>query len=78
MSKRHNSNDKRPQPHALRPREHYTKKNGVWKAKMSFENEASADMWVEAHSSSRLTWKVYECSICHKFHLSSIRSEEDE
>ena len=70
--------DKRPLPHALRPREHYTKKNGVWKAKMSFENEASANMWVEAHSLSRLTWMVYECSVCHKFHLSSIRSTEDE
>nr|DAP95113.1 MAG TPA: hypothetical protein [Caudoviricetes sp.] len=71
--------DKRPVPHALRPREHYVKKNGVWKAKMSFETEASANNWVAMHSSLRLAWRVYECSVCHKYHLSSIRKgEEDE
>lgn len=70
--------DKRPVPHALAPREHYTKKNGSWKPKMSFETEASADNWVLLHSSPGLTWRVYECPICHKYHLSSIRKEEDE
>lgn len=70
--------DKRPVPHTLRPREHYTKKNGVWKAKMSFETEASANNWVAIHSSLKLTWRVYECPVCHKYHLSSIRKENDE
>lgn len=32
-------------------REHYVKKGGSWKAKMSFEDEASADNWVTIHSS---------------------------
>lgn len=70
--------DKRPVPHALRPREHYTKKNGVWKAKQAFPTEASARNWINMHSTSRLTWVCYECSICHQWHLSSIRKEEDE
>lgn len=78
MSKRHNPKDKRPVPHALRPREHYVKKNGVWKAKMGFPSRASANNWINIHSTPRLTWRVYECSVCHKYHLSSIREEEDE
>lgn len=70
-------NDKRPVEHHLAPREHYVRKNGSWKPKMSFENEASAVNWIESHSSSRLTWRFYVCSVCGKIHLSSIRPEED-
>ena len=78
MSKRHIVHDRRPQPHCLAPREHYVMRGGSWKPKMSFEDEASANNWVALHSSRVLTWRVYECSVCHKFHLSSIRKEEDE
>ncbi len=76
MSKRHNSNDKRPRPHAIAPREHYVKKNGSWKAKMSFPSRASANNWINIHSTPRLTWVCYECTICHHWHLSSIRKED--
>lgn len=78
MSKRHIIHDRRPLPHSLAPREHYVMRGGSWKPKMSFEDEASADNWVAIHSSPGLTWRVYECSLCHKFHLSSIRKDEDE
>lgn len=70
MSKRHSSNDKRPQPRALAPREHYTKKNGSWKQKMVFENEASCNNYIELHPFFRKNGYVsYECSVCHKWHL---------
>ena len=78
MTNRKRYNDKRPRERRLAPREHYVKKNGSWKPKMSFETEASANNWIAMHSSLRLTWRVYECLVCHKFHLSSIRKEEDE
>lgn len=78
MSKHREYNDKRPRPHSLAPREHYVRKGGSWKPKMSFPTRASANNWVALHSSRVLTWRVYECSQCHKFHLSSIRKEEDE
>lgn len=78
MSKVHSSKDKRPQPHGLAPREHYVRKGGSWKAKMSFPTRASADNWVAIHSSPILTWRVYECPVCHYFHLSSIRKDDEE
>lgn len=78
MCKKRFMSDRRPQPHSLAPREHYVRKGGSWKAKMSFDDEASADNWVALHSSPGLTWKVYECSVCHKFHLSSIRIDDEE
>lgn len=78
MMKKRNYHDMRPRPNGVAPREHYVKKGGRWKAKISFEDEASADNWVAIHSSPGLTWKVYECSVCHKFHLSSMRKGDEE
>ena len=78
MGKLRKFNDKRPAPNGLAPREHYVRKGGSWKAKMSFEDEASADNWINIHSTPRLTWVCYECSVCHHWHLSSIRKDEDE
>ena len=78
MGKLRKFNDKRPRSNGVAPREHYVLKGGSWKAKMSFPSRASADNWVAIHSSPALTWRVYECSVCHKFHLSSIRKEDEE
>ena len=39
-------NDKRPRSNGVAPREHYVRKGGSWKVKMSFEDEASANNWV--------------------------------
>ena len=78
MGKLRKYNDKRPMPNGVAPREHYVKKGGSWKAKMSFPSRASANNWVAIHSSPGLTWRVYECSVCHKFHLSSIRKDDEE
>ena len=78
MGKLRKYNDKRPAPNGLAPREHYVRKGGRWKAKMSFEDEASADNWINIHSTPRLTWVCYECSVCHHWHLSSIRNDDEE
>lgn len=73
MTKRHNSNDKRPRPHAIAPREHYTKKGGSWKPKMVFENEASARNYIENRAFFRENGYVaYECSVCHGIHIGKI------
>lgn len=78
MSKRHIVHDRRPLPHCLAPREHYVMRGGSWKPKMSFPTRASADNWINIHSTPRLTWVCYECSMCHQWHLSSIRKEDEE
>ena len=78
MCKKRFMSDRRPQPHSLAPREHYVRKGGSWKAKMSFPSRASADNWINIHSTPRLTWVCYECSICHQWHLSSIRKDDEE
>lgn len=62
--------DKRPRPHALAPREHYSKKNGSWKPKMAFENEASCHNYIEQHSYFKKNGYVgYLCSVCNKWHI---------
>lgn len=76
--KKHNSNDKRPRPHALAPREHYVKKNGSFKPKMAFENEASALNWIESHKYFKMNNAIcYPCSVCGKFHISIHYSKEE-
>lgn len=45
-----------PRPHALAPRKHYAKKDGNWKPKMTFKNEAIVDsFWTlaELHSKKK-------------------------
>lgn len=70
MKKRAAYNDKRPRPHALAPREHYTKKGGSWKPKMSFPTEASADNYIQYRAFFRNNGYIsYECSICHAWHI---------
>lgn len=72
--------DKRPRKHALVPREHFFKKNGSWKPKMSFENEASANNWIRLHH-----WFLdrgytsYRCSFCGKIHIGlDVKGEQSE
>ena len=78
MMKKRNYHDMRPRPNGVASREHYVRKGGSWKAKMSFPTRASADNWINIHSTPRLTWVCYECSVCHQWHLSSIRNEDEE
>lgn len=78
MSKRHNPKDKRPVPHALRPREHYTKKNGVWKAKMSFPDEMGANNYIRTHMYFlEHGYVAYQCSICGKYHIGFLNDKEE-
>lgn len=76
--KRHNSNDKRPRPHALAPREHYVKKNGSRKPKMAFDNEASATNFLYARYNHPEDMVVYRCSICGKIHISTKRKDKQD
>ena len=78
MSKRHSANDKRPVPHALAPREHYVKKYGSWKPKMAFENEASADNYINARSFFlRNGYVSYICRICNKWHIGKLNDKQE-
>ena len=70
MGKIKRYNDKRPRPHAWPQREHYTKKNGVWKPKMIFPNMASADNYIESKAFFRDNGYVgYICRYCGKIHI---------
>lgn len=78
MGKIRRYNDKRPRHKALLPREHYVKKNGSWKPKMAFENEASAHNWIESHSwFDNNGYVAYECSQCHQWHIGFINHQNN-
>ena len=69
-NRRHYLNDRRPRARGMLPREHYVRKHGSWKPKMSFENEASADNWIESRSFFREGGYVsYLCSVCNCWHV---------
>ena len=51
--------DKRPRESRLVPREHYCHRDGErgWKPKQGFENEASADNYIEAACAAAPRWR---------------------
>lgn len=71
--KHHNSNDKRPQPHGIAPREHYVYKArwGCYKPKKPFDDEMTARNWAKFHYRDPWNIVVYRCSVCGKFHIST-------
>lgn len=72
--KQYNRHDRRPRPHALLPREHYAYKerSHSWKPKMAFDNEASARNFLYSRYRNPELCSVYECPICHKWHISTL------
>lgn len=75
--KGHRFFDKRPRERRLAPREHYVRKGGSWKPKMSFENEASAHNWLDSHVYFRENdYCAYECSVCHLWHIGRLSDKE--
>ena len=79
MSKRHNPNDRRPVPHALAPREHYTKKNGSWKPKKAFPDEMGAMNFIRTHMYFYdRGYTAYQCSVCNQWHIGFLNDKENE
>jgi hypothetical protein len=76
----HNSNDKRPRTGGVAPREHYIyhRSSDTYKSKKKFENEASAWNWVNSRYRHPEEVTVYQCSICHKFHISTKQKDNGE
>lgn len=71
-------NDKRPVPHALRPREHYTKKNGVWKPKMGFPDEIGALNFIRTHMYFLDNgYTAYRCQYCGYWHVGFLKDKEE-
>lgn len=72
--KYHRSNDKRPRERRMISREHYVRKGVGWKPKMSFADEAMAHDWLVGHVYFRENgYCVYECSVCHLWHIGRLR-----
>lgn len=62
--------DKRPRARALLPREHYAKKNGVWKPKRGFPDELSAHNFIASHwHLMDAGYKAYRCGVCGMWHI---------
>ena len=79
MGKLRKYNDKRPRSNGVAPREHYVRKGGSWKAKIAFENEASAYNWLCSRGLDNRDSRIYQCGFCGKFHVSfHYKKEEDE
>lgn len=47
-----------------------TRKDGSWKSKIPFDNEASARNWLAIRGLDERDSKVYQCSFCGKWHVS--------
>lgn len=52
--------------HTIR-REHYTRKNGLWKPKKCFDAKSDADLWIKRYK--MLGYRSYVCSECGKIHI---------
>lgn len=71
--------DKRPRESRLVPREHYCHRDGErgWKPKQGFENEASADNYIESRRYFRDNgYRPYQCTWCGKWHIGRMSENE--
>lgn len=71
--------DKRPRERRLIPREHYCHRDGErgWKPKQAFENEASADNYIESRRYFRdNNYCSYQCTWCGKWHIGRLNENE--
>ena len=48
-------------------REHYTRKNGLWKPKKQFVSKEDADAWVKKYKMNG--YCAYLCKVCGKWHI---------
>lgn len=48
-------------------REHYTRKNGLWKPKKQFASKEDADAWVKKYKMN--SYQSYLCKACGKWHI---------
>lgn len=51
----------------IRPREHYTKKEGRWKPKKFFNSEQDAEEWIRKYKMSG--YVAYKCGVCGGWHI---------
>ena len=71
--------DKKPRERRLIPREHYCHRDGErgWKPKLAFENEASADNYIESRRYFRDNgYRPYQCTWCGKWHIGRVNENE--
>lgn len=62
--------DKEPRQRGSIPREHFTRKNGSWKPKHPFDNEASAANYIAMHDYfMRNGYVPYVCGFCGCWHI---------
>ena len=48
-------------------REHYTRKNGLWKPKKKFETKEDADSWIKKYKMYK--YSSYLCEVCGHWHI---------
>ena len=51
-------------------REHYSRKNGVWKPKKPFNTEEDATAWIKKYK--MCGYSAYICKVCGKWHIGKI------
>ena len=52
--------------HTIR-REHYTRKNGLWKPKKKFESQEDAENWIKKYK--MIGYSAYTCPVCGTWHI---------
>ena len=53
-------------------REHYTRKNGLWKPKKKFNSEEDAQDWIKKYK--MYGYSAYLCKVCKKWHVGMKKS----
>ena len=48
-------------------REHYTRKNGLWKPKKKFDTSEDAEAWIKKYK--LYGYSSYLCKVCNKWHI---------
>ena len=48
-------------------REHYARKNGLWKPKKQFTSKEDADAWIKKYKMNG--YQSYLCKVCGKWHI---------
>ena len=56
----------------LKPREHYTKKNGRSKPKKGFKSEVDAQAWIRKYKMSG--YVPYVCGVCGEWHVGKMKN----
>ena len=55
-------------------REHYSRKNGIWKPKKQFKSQQDAEYWINKYK--MYGYSTYICKVCGGWHIGLRKQKE--